>query len=206
MAKGGAYERDISRILSLWWTDGARDDVFWRSYGSGGRATVRRKKDKTTAGGTGDIVATDEVGLPFTRLVTTEIKRGYSTKRRGKAKVHNDRGASLHEMLDPARPVKSAVWPQWILQARTAADTAGTPYWAIIHRRDKRVAVIAVPFRLLKDLGETPPVMAFPLPVYECGVEIKPLGRVRFVVMKLDAFLAVVKPDAMELLNGTANM
>lgn len=197
MAKGGSYEREVCKTLSLWWTAGARDDVFWRSYGSGGRATARKKKGKTTAGGTGDIVATDEVGLPFTRLVTTEIKRGYNRNpREGKP------GGSLHELLDLAGPTPT-VWAEWILQARTAADTAGTPYWAIIHRRDKRVAVIAVPYRLLKDLGETPPVMAFPLPVYECGVEIKPLGRVRFVVMKLDAFLKVIRPDAMKALSQT---
>lgn len=39
--KGGRYEREISVALSQWITGGARDDVFWRSAMSGGRATVR---------------------------------------------------------------------------------------------------------------------------------------------------------------------
>jgi len=204
MAKGGGYEREISRTLSLWWTGGARDDVFWRTYGSGGRATTRRKKGKSTAGACGDIVATDEVGAPFTKLTTTEVKRGYSAKKRGRgtAKPRNEPGASLHELLDPAKPIKTP-WAEWIVQARTAAENAGTPYWAIIHRRDRRVALIAVPYRLMRDLGILEPVCDVLLPVFECGAEIKPLGRVRFVVMRLDAFLATVTSDAMRALSQT---
>jgi len=41
MAKGGEFERDISRFLSRWWTYGERDDVFWRTSASGARATTR---------------------------------------------------------------------------------------------------------------------------------------------------------------------
>jgi len=39
-AKGAAFERDICRRLSLWYTNGKQDDVFWRSAISGGRATT----------------------------------------------------------------------------------------------------------------------------------------------------------------------
>ena len=41
--KGGAWEREFSKYLSLWITEGERDDVFWRSSQSGGRATQRAK-------------------------------------------------------------------------------------------------------------------------------------------------------------------
>ncbi|MBM3120244.1 MAG: hypothetical protein FJ006_12010, partial [Chloroflexi bacterium] len=58
-SKGASFERDISRQLSLWWTHGERDDVFWRSSMSGGRATVRAKKGQKTAYQNGDITATD---------------------------------------------------------------------------------------------------------------------------------------------------
>jgi len=39
-AKGAAFERAVCRALSGWVSDGERDDLFWRSAMSGGRATV----------------------------------------------------------------------------------------------------------------------------------------------------------------------
>jgi hypothetical protein len=42
--KGGAFERDVAKKLSLWVTADARPDVFWRSAMSGGRATVAHAK------------------------------------------------------------------------------------------------------------------------------------------------------------------
>ena len=36
--KGSEFEREMCKCLSLWWTDSKRDDVFWRSAQSGGRA------------------------------------------------------------------------------------------------------------------------------------------------------------------------
>lgn len=42
-AKGGEFERKICKILSLWVSNGTRDDIFWRSAMSGGRASVRFK-------------------------------------------------------------------------------------------------------------------------------------------------------------------
>lgn len=42
--KGGAFEREIAKKLSLWVTHGAKTDVFWRSAMSGGRATVAHAK------------------------------------------------------------------------------------------------------------------------------------------------------------------
>jgi hypothetical protein len=39
--KGGAFERLVCKRLSLYVTKGRRDDVFWRTAMSGGRATVQ---------------------------------------------------------------------------------------------------------------------------------------------------------------------
>jgi hypothetical protein len=39
-AKGGAFEREVCKVLSLWVSHGERTDLFWRSAMSGGRATV----------------------------------------------------------------------------------------------------------------------------------------------------------------------
>ena len=67
-SKGSAFEREISKSLSLWYTEGERDDIFWRSSQSGGRATTRAKKGKKTAASYGDITALDNRGEPFTDL------------------------------------------------------------------------------------------------------------------------------------------
>src|SRR5882762_8826232 len=42
--KGSAFERKICKRLSLWVTNGEREDCFWRSAMSGGRATVQHRK------------------------------------------------------------------------------------------------------------------------------------------------------------------
>ena len=44
--KGSSNERKLSRQLSLWFTNGESDDIFWRSTNSGGTATIRGKKEK----------------------------------------------------------------------------------------------------------------------------------------------------------------
>lgn len=76
-AKGNAFERDCCRKLSLWISDGERDDLFWRSAASGGRATFISR----TSGGTrlaaaqaGDVTAIDLAGFPLAAQVVVECK------------------------------------------------------------------------------------------------------------------------------------
>ena len=52
-SKGGAFERWTAKQLSLWVTDGKREDALWRSAMSGGRATVMKGKVRQA----GDICA-----------------------------------------------------------------------------------------------------------------------------------------------------
>lgn len=111
MAKGGDYEREICKRLSLWLTNGRDDDQLWRSSQSGGRATSRAKRGKGTKGHAGDTVATGKYGARLLKLVTLEIKRGYS-------KV-----ANVHSLLD-LRPRNDAVqvYEDWMWQTELAAD------------------------------------------------------------------------------------
>jgi hypothetical protein len=55
--KGGAFERYCCKRLSLFVTKGQRDDVFWRSSMSGGRATLQLKKDIINRAQSGDMTA-----------------------------------------------------------------------------------------------------------------------------------------------------
>lgn len=43
-SKGGQFERDMSRKLSLWLTGGRKDDCLWRSAGSGSMSTNSIKR------------------------------------------------------------------------------------------------------------------------------------------------------------------
>jgi len=72
-AKGSAFERKICKDLSLWITDDERDDLFWRSSNSGGRATIVNKEGgKHTQ--SGDISAIHPLGHQFIETFVIECK------------------------------------------------------------------------------------------------------------------------------------
>lgn len=129
--KGGQFEREICKLLSRWWTGGKRDDVFWRTAGSGARATSRSKTQKQTFGQYGDIQATDPIGQPLLDLFTIECKTGY-----GKA--------SLMDLLDGTQDAHGK-YKKFILQAREERRQAKTRCWMMIARRHKKKRMIYMP-------------------------------------------------------------
>lgn len=72
--KGAAFEREVSEALSLWVSDGERDDLFWRSAMSGGRATVKFKTGKKNQTQGGDISAVHPAGHTFLGQFAVECK------------------------------------------------------------------------------------------------------------------------------------
>jgi len=74
-AKGAAYEREVCGKLSKWVSNGHRDDLFWRSAMSGGRATVGKRKGKELREHAGDISATHPEGHKLTDRWYVECKR-----------------------------------------------------------------------------------------------------------------------------------
>lgn len=192
--KGGQFERDMCRRLSEWWTGGERDDVFWRTSGSGARASRRAKKGKKTYGQDGDIQATDPIGQPLLDVVTIELKRG--TNRAGCSDI-------LDQPLRRSPIVKDIVlhetpWEVFIRQAKTQAEQAETPHWMLIHKRDLRNVVVYYSFELhtqLQDRGN----LWWPL---------RPLFRIRtmdgdeIVGLALENFLEFVHPDRFLKIHG----
>ena len=81
MAKGGNFEREISTLLSIHWSKGKRDDIFWHTGGSGARATSRFKRGKETSNEVGDIGYKDAIGKPLIDIFNIELKTGYRKKR-----------------------------------------------------------------------------------------------------------------------------
>jgi len=131
-SKGSSFEREVCKTLSLWWTDGRRDDVFWRTAGSGARATTRRSKGKKTHGQSSDICATDPIGEPLTDLLTIECKRGYNTE-------------TIIDVIDKADHHAIQKFEAMLDQVITDFEDSGTFAWMLIHRRDQRKAVCWMP-------------------------------------------------------------
>lgn len=101
--KGSAYERWASVSLSNWLSGGLRDDLLWRSAGSGSRATVKSRHQKAQQyrprADAGDLVGTDVLGCMFTRLFFVECKH-YKDMMIG-AWVHGHKGWLERQVLKP---------------------------------------------------------------------------------------------------------
>lgn len=141
MGKGANFERDTCRQLSLWWTEGGRDDVFWRTAGSGARATSRGKAGRSTYGQYGDIQAVDPIGAPLLRMFTFELKKGYM------GNTISDAFDSIIRKADRAHP-----FVEFLQQAYKSSVAAGSASWALIHRRDNRHTTITLPFGIFPDV------------------------------------------------------
>jgi len=138
--KGSSFERRICKMLGLWWSEGKRDDIFWRTSNSGGRATVRKKKAQDTFGQEGDVQATDPIGQPLIDLCTIEVKCGYGR-------------SSIIDIVD--RPMSSAVqiWERWLEQA--SRESRDTGRWMLITKADRREVMIFLSLRLYNLLNQT---------------------------------------------------
>ena len=72
--KGSQFEREICVKLSKWVTNGEREDVFWRSAMSGGRATVGHKRGKQHSTQVGDISCIHPSGHRLSEAFAIECK------------------------------------------------------------------------------------------------------------------------------------
>lgn len=72
--KGAAFERKVCVALSLWVSGGKRQDLFWRSAMSGGRATLGRRKGIDLAYQSGDVTAVHPQGHALTGIYYIECK------------------------------------------------------------------------------------------------------------------------------------
>ena len=196
--KGGDFERELCRTLSLWFSGGKRDDLLWRSSQSGGRATARARKGQTTAGHCGDICATCPAGEPLTAAVTWEAKRGYGGKKGKTAR------ASLTQLLTATAatwksPPKESL-PGFIHQAREAKRRAGTKHWALVWKPDNMKAMIFMP----EDLFDWLILGDKPCPYMICW----PPDHSKVVIIAallLDDFLKYAKPKHLKQLTGGKN-
>lgn len=184
-SKGSSYERELCKQLSLWWTDGAREDIFWRSSGSGARAKVRGRAGRNTAGQHGDVAATDPIGAPFIDTFTVEIKRGYSEH-------------TVQDVFD--RGVDGGVqeWERFFAQTIESHKQAGSYSWLLITRRDRRRAMVWIPMIAYQCLRSNELFETRPVPYIGMRVNVRSGGVLGVDMdvcgMTLDAWLENVKP------------
>jgi len=126
MAKGSQGERETSNELSRWWSDGSRDDIFWRTAGSGGRATSRSKVGKKTKYQYGDITFTDPIGKPLLDLMVIENKRGYSDD------------ISVLSFVDKLDRMKDPILLRWYFKLQAEVRLSGRPNGVVIFQRNRR--------------------------------------------------------------------
>jgi len=133
-AKGGDFEREVAKLLSLWWSEGHRDDIFYRSQSSGGRFTSRKKSGKNTEMQAGDITAAVPAGEPLIREWSIEIKTGYG-RRKGSDLIRWD----ILDCVDSKQktPIIEQMWNQC---RRDAELTKREPI--LIFRRNGRTPCI----------------------------------------------------------------
>jgi hypothetical protein len=67
--KGAEFERLVSKQLSRWCSDGERDDLYWRTAGSGSRGTLQKAANQL-----GDVSAIGHQGSYFTERCIVECK------------------------------------------------------------------------------------------------------------------------------------
>lgn len=72
--KGSRFERDTCKLLSLWVSNNERQDVFWRSAMSGGRATIALTRNMKLTAAAGDISSIAAIGERLLNHIYIECK------------------------------------------------------------------------------------------------------------------------------------
>ena len=174
--KGAPFERKIAKQLSLWWTRDERDDIFWRTPGSGARHTVRQKVGKDTKNSAGDIGCQDEIGRPFIDYFLIELKVGYN-KVIDPLAIFDSPRKKKHFLLD--------VWAK----AEKEREQVGRRASLLIFQRDFRVPFVIIKTGIYDILAaadsKTSPSMLIDL---EDGYK-------SLLIVSLEKFLLDIKPN-----------
>jgi len=182
MAKGSSFEREICKKLSLWWTYNKRDDVFWRTAGSGAMAKTRSKANKKTFGQYGDIQATDPIGQPLIDMCSIELKRGYSK-------------SSFADVIDKSAKAAVQTFEKFIAQAMEDAFNANSYSWLLITKRDRHETMIFMSLRFYQGCVDMNHNIRRASPMVRFKMKKKSNTTLKIVGIKLDDFLKYIKPS-----------
>jgi hypothetical protein len=181
-SKGSQYERSICKKLSLWWTQDLkepRDDIFWRTSQSGGRATTRAKQNISTAYSQGDITFIDPIGSPFIDTCLLELKRGYTKD---------------IEVLNFIDKVKGEpILLKWWIKGEGEKEESNRKWTMIIFRRDRHKSCIMLNTEMIKEIE---------LLFNRCSDDCIKIKRTpfNFTIIRLNSFLEWVHPKFFDTL------
>jgi hypothetical protein len=177
--KGTSFERAICRKLSLWWSNGEDDSIFWRSPGSGSWA--RGKKPDTP--GWGDVIAVKPEGKGLTDWAVIEIKRGYKTP---------------DSISDNVRD--SGILVKFLKNLEHLCfDEAHKRYPILIYKKDRGHEMICLPVGMASEAN----IVSFAPFRSQMNIPIVILSSpdltLSYVVMKLDDFTSNVFPETVSI-------
>ncbi len=181
--KGGNFEREMAKKLSLWASHGEHDDWVWRTSSSGARAKTRSKQGKSTANSYGDLKPEDMRAFFLFKKCIWELKNGYknwcvldlidNTKIRSNQK--NEKIQTLESFA---------------IQSRQDAKNAKVPYPIILTKKDKHEEVLWLPVLLF---DRFPALLNHPY-IYFSGND----KMDEYVAINFDLFLDKVNPEEFE--------
>lgn len=184
--KGSKFERDMCKRLSMWYSHEKRDDIFWRTAGSGARATVRMKQGKMTADSAGDISALHPSGKRLTRLCIFELKRGYSAKNRS-------RGVSILTIVDKLLKEKEPILVEWHKKLVKELKEHKRKFGFIIFQRDRKNPCILLDTATFEYLNRRNKKKYFWPPFGPTARVL--LWNLDVTIMKLEDFLEWCEPE-----------
>ena len=214
MSKGSEFEKDTCKLLGKWWTqnlDVPRDDIFYRTSGSGSRHTARMKQNMPTYNSAGDIGYLDPIGRAFVDLFLVEIKRGYTSMGRvtkkgiAEALEEHDtfdlqvefmhkyinsklkKGGDVIDILDFIDANKECVLTKWWEKAEKEAKEAYRNGVLIIFKRDMKKPCIMTTYGMLEVLTQVDVLRLIQF-------EHEGIGE-QFVIISLDDFMESVDPQ-----------
>lgn len=186
--KGGNFERDICRAISLWWTEGERDDVVWRNR------TRRKGAAYNAQVQLGDLSADDPIAVPLFEVLSIECKNGYSKRHK------ITKGAKFknvpHDVLDlidgrgdTGNSVILQFWDQTIKEAKLTER-----FPILIFKRDYHQPVVCTDLNTVMELEKASDVP------FGCLHESSRMIRCKFndyhlYFFSMEDFFTVVKPD-----------
>lgn len=186
MSDWQSFERSVCRRLSLWITDGDRDDVLWRNR-------LRKRRDAPDAKQQlGDIGPAAPEGVPFCELFNVEVKHGYSGTRRGK-RTRNVPWDAL-DVIDSAKNRSNLELVEFWQQCTSDAEASGRRP-LLVFKRDYHVPVACVDRELFGELE---------LLFSECYLDTVRIdcGGYSLRMMNLDGFLGWVDSGVVDLLDA----
>ena len=186
--KGSTFERWLCRYLSEWWSNNQRDDLFWRSAGSGAMAKTRSKIGRKTFGQYGDIQATDPDGQALLDVFTIEAKRGYSDQ-------------TFANMLDKPKSAGVQNWEHFYQQVRTDQMEAESISWMIITKRDSKDALISISSDITMQLSKEGADLRR-VPHVRGKFRLKKGMSVKIFICSLEDFTEIIKRPHIERLKA----